>query len=357
MGARSGIAALLLCSGFASAQVCENQWVAPAPGLAVSGMPGWVQAIKVFGGDIFIAGQFYSSGETDLGSVARWNGTQWAPAGELPGFVYDLETFGTGANERLYAAGSFFGPGGATDAGVRRWNGVAWESVAGPDGTVVDLHVHTDSTGTYLYACGNFTTCGGVPMPRIAKFNGTQWSVVSGANGLQNITPNTMTSVSTGFRAGLNVGGCPLLSTQNIVRFNGSTWTNDNVGGGFVEVVKLATLGSDIYSALSFSQGLYRATGSGAWSSVPGFTPNAYGGTVYTLHLHAESTGASLYAGGDFQTFGVGDSSPIGLGAFNGTNWRAIRPNGWQVGPFARAGAIRSLGVARGRPASHRRRV
>ena len=344
MGARSGLAALILCSGFASAQVCENQWVAPAPGLAVSGMPGWVQAIKAFGGDAFIAGQFFSSGATNLGSVARWNGTQWAPAGELPGFVYDLETFGTGANERLYAAGSFFGPGGATDAGVRRWNGVAWESVAGPDGTVLDLHVHTDSTGTYLYACGNFTTCGGVAMPRIAKFNGTQWSVVSAANGLQNITPNSMTSVSTGFRSGLNVGGYPLLSTQNIVRFNGSTWTNDNVGGGFVEVIKLATLGSDIYSALSFSQGLYRATGSGAWSSVPGFTPNAYGGTVYTLHLHAESTGASLYAGGDFQTFGVGDSSPIGLGAFNGTNWRAIRPNGWQVGPFARAGAIRSLG-------------
>lgn len=344
MGTRSAVAALVLCSGIASGQVCENRWAAPESGLTAARMPGFVQAIKSFGGEIFVGGQFFASGGTPLGYVARWDGTQWLAAGELPGLVYDLETFGAGTNARLYAAGSFFGPGGTTDAGVRRWNGAGWESVGGPNGSVTDLHVHADASGTFLYATGNFTTTGAVATSRIARFDGTQWSAVGATNGLQNITPNTMASVASGVRAGLNVGGYPLSSTQNIARYNGSTWTSENVGGGFVEVTKLATLGTDIYSALSFSQGLYRATGSGGWSSVPVFPPNGYGGSVYTLHRHTDASGTALYAGGDFQTFGGLDSSPAGLGAFNGTSWRVIRPNGWQANPFSRAGAIRALG-------------
>ena len=81
MGTRSAVAALVLCSGIASGQVCENRWAAPESGLTAARMPGFVQAIKSFGGEIFVGGQFFASGGTPLGYVARWDGTQWLAAG------------------------------------------------------------------------------------------------------------------------------------------------------------------------------------------------------------------------------------------------------------------------------------
>ena len=106
-------------------------------------------------GELYAGGDFASSGDAALSSIAVWDGTRWgALAGGLDGRVTALvfDNHGT-----LYAGGFFTHADGKDASGVARWDGTEWSSV-GPsvNGFVTSL-VFYDSK---LTAGGTFWLAG-----------------------------------------------------------------------------------------------------------------------------------------------------------------------------------------------------
>lgn len=117
----------------------------------------------VYNGELIAAGR-----ETDLGHVARWDGSAWQSMGSGPGTdVRDLCQF----NGELYAAGS--------DFKVSRWNGTDWQPMGQPfNALVLTLEVHNGE----LFAGGSFVTdlTAGPMLRGLARWNGTAWEEAGG---------------------------------------------------------------------------------------------------------------------------------------------------------------------------------
>ncbi len=103
----------------------------------------FVSAIKVNGGDVYVAGSFTKAGGTDARSIARWNGSSWSALGSgVQGTVNALEYF----NGNVYAGGSFSTAGSVASNAIALWNGSDWETMdGGLNGFVNEIKVSGDS--------------------------------------------------------------------------------------------------------------------------------------------------------------------------------------------------------------------
>lgn len=171
-------------------------WKALGTGLTRIGeQPGAVcNALAVYNGELIVAGRFSAADGVSVKSIARWNGSQFAPLG---GGIIDgpacflngpscptvdcLTVFG---NE-LIAGGQIDNAGGVLVNRIARWNGSAWNDLGSgvmggqplcADGqecaNVLSLATHNGA----LIAGGRFTKAGGVNAPYIASWNGSGWS-------------------------------------------------------------------------------------------------------------------------------------------------------------------------------------
>ncbi len=148
-------------------------------------MEAQVQDIIKYNGELYIVGALHYY---DLGAhgIARFNGTQWLPAGNgiMGGFAAGLclEVY----QDELYMGGLIDIGAGNPGHAIMRWNGSEWRSVGtgvqGPTGTydylytVNDLSVHNG----LLYASGGFSFAGNVPAMYIATWDGDQWCGLGG---------------------------------------------------------------------------------------------------------------------------------------------------------------------------------
>src|SRR5262245_30350245 len=128
------------------------------------------------GQKLYAGGQFSSVGWVAADSIARWNGSSWAPVGS--GLDGPVEAFVV-HNGALVASGDFLQSGFVwLYGGIGKWNGSSWSALAyGPPSgglegnTKFALAVHDDGTGPMLHA-GTF------------RWNGTSWSRLgNGAQG------------------------------------------------------------------------------------------------------------------------------------------------------------------------------
>jgi RHS repeat-associated protein len=232
-----------------------------------------VQALAVFGGQLYAGGQFTSAGGVAVQNVARWSGTAWtAAAGGLPGKVNALAVW----NGALYAGGSFNSGGFSY---LAKWNGTAWTAVANTLGnTVLSLAVFDDGSGAALYAGGQFS--GGV-----RKWNGTSWAGLgSGLSGTSSFSVDALLPGT--------ISGSPAL-------FAGGSFSS---AGGAPASYVAAWIG-------------------GGWSSL-----GSVGGHVYSLGSFDDGSGAQLYAGGSF----TGAYNRIAT--FSGGYWNALNPSGNAAG-------------------------
>lgn len=146
-----------------------------------AGSPSYVAVAP--DGRVAVAGYGLESGRTDLGDLALWDGTAWAPIPGMEGYVYDLTWF----DGDLVVAGGFFrrvgGPGAGDPIGsLIRWDGAAW----------TDLGELTHSSGNEpytwlvrswgdgLFVMGDFDAAGDTPLGRLAWFDGTTWASLGG---------------------------------------------------------------------------------------------------------------------------------------------------------------------------------
>jgi trimeric autotransporter adhesin len=141
------------------------------------------------GAALVVGGVFQRAGQTDVLSIAAWDGEAWGALGAgfgtngVDGRVESLAVFDDGGGAALFAGGAFTQSGGEPLHFIARWDGAGWVDVGGGfDQTVTSLQVFDDGSGPALCATGEFNVAGGIPVKGIARWDGAQWSPIG--NGL-----------------------------------------------------------------------------------------------------------------------------------------------------------------------------
>jgi hypothetical protein len=206
------------------------------------------------------------------------------------GTLWAFEVFDDGTGPALYVGGQFSRVAGMEANNIARWDGFSWSSLSVPGGNGVDdfvlaMEVFDDGSGPALYVGGGFATAGGEVVNGIARWDGSDWSALTGSSGT-------------------------------------------GVAGAESSVIALAVYddgsGPDLYAGGSFTQAggtssFYIARWDGTdWSALIGPSGNGTTDTVFTLAVHDDGTGPSLFAGGTFTSAG-------GLQAIRTARWDGIR--------------------------------
>ena len=310
-----------------------------------------ILSLAASGSNVYAAGGFTKSGNTEINGIARWNGTSWSPLGSTSNSVnYNVYAVAVSGND-VYVGGEFDFAGGLPANNIAKWNGSAWSALGSGVNRVVRALV---VNGTDVYAGGEFTTAGSTPASFVARWNGSAWSALGG--GITNGVGVKALAFAGGnlyaggffFTAGGNSANC-------IARWNGSAWSALGSGASG-EVNALAISGSDLYAGGSFTTpGSKVAKWNGsAWSQLgTGITSNP--STVYALAV----IGTDVYAGGFFGQ--AGGNPIIGLAKWNGSAWSqlgsglngyvfALLPSGsdlYVAGNFDTAGGTPVSGLAK----------
>jgi hypothetical protein len=171
------------------------------------------------GGTFLLAGGTF--GTVGVNRIAKWDGHRWHNLGSgvntQGGVVNALISHNDGSGQKLYAAGQFNSIGWVVVSSIARWNGSSWAPVAdGLDGPVEALLVYNGA----LVASGNFDQSGFEWLyGGIGKWNGTSWS--SFAYG----PPNGGMEGNTRFALAVHDDGTgPKLHTGTF-RWNGTSWS------------------------------------------------------------------------------------------------------------------------------------
>ncbi len=140
-----------------------------------AGVKGTVKAIQVFNGQVFVAGNIDSAGDTKVENVAYWDGSEWYKAGCINGTINDLVVY----HNDLYAAGSFGTCGGGANINFAKWDGINWVAIPGMSGNINTVEVYHDD----LLLGGSFSYNGN-------SVNVISWNDVTGLNAFSNAIQN-----------------------------------------------------------------------------------------------------------------------------------------------------------------------
>ncbi len=158
-----------------------------------------------------------ASGVPGTLGIARWDGASWSSVGGglevLSNFeVMTLTVFDDGDGAALYAGGQFASIGGVTASSIAKWDGTSWAplgiGVEDPQTTfgypfVNVLSVFDDGSGPALYAAGDFAKAGGLAADMFARWDGASWGSMAGR--LTGVT--SMTVLDDGAGPELVLGG------------------------------------------------------------------------------------------------------------------------------------------------------
>ena len=146
----------------------------------LDGALGDILSMKVYNGELYIAGNFTSVDTITTSQIAKWNGSNWSAVGtginfgsspygfdgSLYTFVKSLEVY----NGALFAAGWFLIAAPTPTLNMAKWDGTNWSAL----GQGVNWHVYAlIAFDTSLYVGGWFNAVNGnnIPANNIAKWN------------------------------------------------------------------------------------------------------------------------------------------------------------------------------------------
>ena len=278
---------------------------------------GFVDAMVIDGGDLYVGGNFAQIGGQAIHHVARWDGSQWNAIGggvgtpEM-GIVHRIIV---DANE-VWVAGCFDMVGGTMMVcNIAMWNGVMWDMLGG--GTDRAVRAIAKAPNGDLYAGGEFTMAGGAPARGIARWDGQQWHALGA--GIDNhvsaiaIHGNNV-YVGGAFRA---AGG---QFANYVARWDGANWHTMGIGVNHF-VTALATSGSDVYvGGLFTTAGLDRANGIARWDG-SNWSPLGSGvsGPSVSAVREIYVDGNNLFVGGLFRFAGGNPADHVAR--WNGSAW------------------------------------
>src|SRR5690606_37355971 len=165
-------------------------WAALGSGVADASNPTAelpsVRALRVFGSDLVVGGNFTTAGGQPAQLVARWDGAAWSPLGSGLGGEGNPSVRALAVHEGALIVGGNFAFAGATGVqNVARWDGAAWSALAGSAGEGVSSGVSSLASfdGDLVVAGRGFAFAGGVVARSIARWDGDGWGTLSGQPG------------------------------------------------------------------------------------------------------------------------------------------------------------------------------
>ncbi len=257
-------------------------------------LEGPVEALEVYEGDLYAAGEIRLNGQTANWGVVRWNGSEWELAGGILGPVPAMTQW----NSLLAAAGL---------QGVQLWDGHVWASTLGQvQGDIDALAAHAGS----LVAGGTISVIGGVNAEGVAAWDGSSWSPLGlGLNSRVHALASYRGDLIAGGRF-TEAGGAPVFM---LARWDGTAWHSMNFA---------SSLAGRLVEALAVRDDRLL---------IGGTFPSA-GGVAGTAYL-------AQWDGAEYAPVGPGlDDAVAALGAFRGDLVVA--------GRLRRAGPAPALGVA-----------
>jgi trimeric autotransporter adhesin len=137
--------------------------------LTPNGMVGTIYDMTLYGGQLYIAGSFRSIETTELGGIARWDGSAWLPLenGGSEGVNGDVRRLAV-VDGRLYAGGSFDSAGSIAASNIAAWDGTRWHALG--SGTSDDVTALA-ADGRGVLVGGNFTRAGGSLAMQMARWS------------------------------------------------------------------------------------------------------------------------------------------------------------------------------------------
>lgn len=267
-----------------------------------------VRAFAVYNNDLIAAGSFLASGESDVRYIARWDGEFWQPLGPAPNepLLYALAVH----NGQLVAGGQLSSIGGVAATNIARWDGTAWAPFGLGIGTRFStVHALTVYNGD-LIAGGGFTQADGMPANRIARWDGASWQPVG--NGITGQMVDVYALAV--FQGDLIAGGYFLMANgapgNCVARWNGSSWQAMQ-GGLSARVRALAVFNNELFAAGWFPELNYIARWNGNWTHVG----SGLNGFANALLVHEDT----LIVGGTFDT--AGGQPANGIAGWDGASW------------------------------------
>jgi hypothetical protein len=206
-----------------------------------NGVNAQVLSMSVYNGELIAGGSSSFAGNVSVGRIAKWNGTSWNDMGGGVGFFpnyagSEIVQALTVYNNELIAGGWFSTAGGVDARSIAKWNGTAWAPLAGGvDGPVWALTVYNGQ----LIAGGDFDAANGgygsgINVNYVASWDGSSWHSLS--NGISSFFDVPAVDALAVFNNELIVGGSIIvaggISAKNIAQWNGYSWSTLGVGVG-----------------------------------------------------------------------------------------------------------------------------
>jgi hypothetical protein len=297
-----------------------------------------VVALAVYNNELYAAGSFDTAGNMPANNIAKWNGASWAPVGGgVKGYVVSgVDTAQaridamTVYNGELYVAGNFYSAGGVVVNNIAKWNGSNWSAVGTGIGTNSGNTLTALTTWNgLLYAGGHFSHAGSLPATNIASWNGSTWAALGAG-----LEPDTVFGIGvkafTVYNGGLYTGASHLDQSYNevfsISKWNGTSWS-DFLGGPDTGVyytgnlLSLYPFNGDLIAEGTFANiaNVSNAGGIALWN---GNTWTAFGSNNDSAgYMTATTYNAHLYVGGIFGSIG-------GINALNGAEYTCATEDG-----------------------------
>jgi hypothetical protein len=283
----------------------------------------------VYGGDLYVGGQFDTAGHTPENGLGDWNGVNWNNNNfKVNGLIVSSIVY----NGNLIEAGNFDSINHSPSNNISQWNGSTWSAL----GTGIQLGFGVEALAVYngnLIAGGVFANAGGNTVHNIAMWNGSTWSALG--NGVFNTgTSNTHKTGGAVFALGvyngnLYAGGkfdsADGVAATNIAMWNGSNWSSVGTGFNDSTIGAFTVFNNELYvggflGTYNNSRGvIYKWDGSN-WSPVGnGYTGISYPGSKIFALCVFES---HVCAAGRFDTIGGTEANCIAW--WNGSNWEPI---------------------------------
>jgi uncharacterized membrane protein len=275
-----------------------------------------------------------------LASALTSLGQTWSPlgsgldAGNCLGTVNALLVFGGD----LYAGGNFNVPGGTLH--IARWDGTQWNPVgSGVNKPVNALAVLNGNR----FVGGDFETAGGITVNKVAKWDGTTWSALG--TGLQQATTvfalatkGTRVYVGGSFTSAGNVPG-----TANIAYWDTADSQWHPMGSGLGATVRAIAVADNgiAYAGGDFAEKVAQWSGT-AWSGLPDPPSNP----GFPLWIYSLATKVNdLYVGGQFSQVGSTPGIAVrGLAKWNGSAWSGFGTELWRASNLSTSpGAVRAI--------------